>query len=443
MTGPHKFNSQQQSWFEKACANINRERLQGLTRDIVSIPSPTGAERPASEFMVDYMKTMGVQARYQPINDLSGNAIAEIRGDGSGPTLLLYAPIDTHLEGNQSDLPMVGDELRDDMKPEGIVRDNLVIGLGAANPKAMVAALTEAVNAVVEAGFQFKGNLVLAFGGGGMPLYVPERNHFGASSGVMHMLMHGVTADFGIVMKPWYEIYYEHPGMNWFKVSVKGTLGYAGISRSTPGFRSSILPATTVIREIEEWLKEYPERHKSEQVAPEGWISAVRSGWPERPAFPAANTEIFLDVRSTPHQSASSVRHEFDALMREILKKHPEIEADWEMYGSCPGSSTPHDHWIVQSAQTAWELQEGKPYPGAPMLSGQTDATIMNKLGIPIVRVGFPWIGDAVMPEEFSDGLGGMGVCNIDDMLKPVENIIYSIIDCCSRTREEVGVQDQ
>jgi acetylornithine deacetylase/succinyl-diaminopimelate desuccinylase-like protein len=335
---------------------------------------------------------------------------------------------------------MVGDTLRDDMKPESQIRDNLVIGLGASNPKCMVASLTEAVNAVVEAGVPFKGNLTLAFAGGGMPIYVPKRGNFGMSTGVSYMLTHGVTADYGIILKPWYEIYHEHPGMCWFSVQVKGTLGYAGIPRGTPGFRSSILPATTVIQELEEWLKEYPAKHRSEQIAAEGWISALRSGWPERPAFPAATTEIFIDVRTTPDQSMSEIRHEFDQVMKGILARHPDIEADWSMYGSCPGSSTPSSHWIVQSARTAWEEQEGKPYKEAPMLSGQTDAAIINKLGIPLVRVGYPWIGDASVPEEFSEGLGGMGVSNIDDLIKPIENVIYSIIDCCTRTREETGL---
>lgn len=440
MSPSHEFNEQQQKWFKAACSKINKERLRELNRTLVDIHSPTGAEREASEFMVEYMAKAGLHSRYQAVNENSGNAIGEVKGDGSGGTLLLYAPIDTHLEGNEDDLPMVGDKLRDDMKPEGQLRENLVIGLGASNPKSMVTALTEAVNAVVEAGVEFKGNLVLAFAGGGMPLYVPERSNSGLSSGVTYMLTHGITADYGIIMKPWYEIYHEHPGMCWFKINVKGTLGYAGIPRGTPGFRSSIVPAATVIQEVEKWLIKYPEEHRSDQIAAEGWISAVRSGWPERPAFPAATTEIFIDVRTTPDQSMASIRHEFDEMMHDIIKRNPDIEADWEMYGSCPGSSTPSNHWIVQSALSAWEEQEGQTYPGAPMLSGQTDAAMINKLGIPLVRVGYPWIGDASVPDEFSDGLGGMGVSNIDDLIKPVENIIYSIIDSCTRTREETGL---
>lgn len=440
MNPKHQLTPEQQAWYDKACACVDKERLRQLNLDLVNIHSPTGAEKEASEFMSQYMADMGLNAKYQPVNELSGNAVGELNGTGEGATMLLYAPIDTHLEGSEEDLPMVGDELRDDMRPQGYLRDDLVIGLGSSNPKGMVSGLAEAVNAVIDAGVPLKGNIVLAFAGGGMPSMVPERNNYGVSTGVSYMLTHGVTADFGIIFKPWYEVYHEHPGMCWFKVSVKGDMGYSGIPRGTPGFRSSIVPAATVIQELEQWLPEYTKANTSDQIAPEGWIAAVRSGWPHRPAFPAATTELFIDMRCNPHQTTSDVRYQFDQAMKDIVARHPEVEADWEMYASCPGSMTPEDHWIVQSARSAWENQEGKEYPGAPMLSGQTDAAIINKLGVPLVRVGYPWIGDADVPEEFAAGLGGMGVSNIGDMVAPVENIIYSIIDSMTRTRDEVGV---
>lgn len=437
-------SAQQQHWYEQACAKISTARLKQLNLDITSIHSPTGAERQASEFMVDYMKKMGVNAFYQSVNPLSGNAVGRIKGSGEGPALLLYAPIDTHIEADpEKDLPWVGPELRDDMKPNGYARGDTVIGLGASNPKGMVSTLTEAVHCIVQAGVQLKGDLTLAFAGGGMPVVVPERNHFGLSSGVTHMMMNGVTADYGIIMKPWNEVYYEHPGMCWFKVTVKGTMGYSGIPRGTPGFRSSIVPAAKVIMELENWLPEYTKRHTSDQIAPEGWIAAVRSGWPHRPSFPSAATELYIDMRTNPQQSTGGVQAEFDACMRDILARHPDVDAEWEMTAAVPGSRTEPDNWIVQSALRAWqETNGGKPYPGAPMLSGQTDAAAICKLGLPLVRIGYPWIGDKDMPEEFSEGLGGMGVSHIPDLVGTCKALIYSIIDTCTRTRLETGLSE-
>lgn len=435
-------SAQQQHWYDQACAKIDMQRLKQLNIDITSIHSPTGAEKQANEFMVDYMKKMGLNAFYQEVNPLSGNAVGRIKGSGGGPALLLYAPIDTHIENDpEKDLPWVGPELRDDMKPSGYARSDTVIGLGASNPKGMVSTLTEAVNCILQGRVPLKGDLTLAFAGGGMPVMVPERNHYGLSSGVTHLMMNGVTADYGIIMKPWNEVYYEHPGMCWFKVTVKGTMGYSGIPRGTPGFRSSIVPAATVIQELEQWLQEYTHRHTSDQIAPEGWIAAVRSGWPHRPSFPSAATELYLDMRTNPQQSTGEVQAEFDAAMRAILARYPEIDADWEMTAAVPGSRTEPDNWVVQTALRAWqETNGGKPYPGAPMLSGQTDAATICKLGLPLVRIGYPWIGDKNMPEEFSEGLGGMGVSHIPDLIATCKALIYSIIDTCTRTRQETGL---
>ena len=176
----------------------------------------------------------------------------------------------------------------------------MVVGLGAANPKAMVTTLAEAAIVVSEAGVPLKGDLILAYAGGGMPVDLAAHDNRGLSDGVFHLLTRGVYADFALVMKPGNAVYHEEPGLCWFKVSVKGTMSYAGIPRGTPGFQSSILPATRVINELEEWLIAYTERNSSGQVAPQGWVSSVHSGWTDRVSFPAATTEIRLDVRCNP-----------------------------------------------------------------------------------------------------------------------------------------------
>src|SRR5215472_5920294 len=100
----------QERWYSQACARLDAERLKGLLLQLIDIPSPTGGERRASEFIADYLKQqLGGRSYYQPINEDTGNAVAEIRGRGGGATLLLYAPIDTHLKGEpDKDLPWAG-----------------------------------------------------------------------------------------------------------------------------------------------------------------------------------------------------------------------------------------------------------------------------------------------------------------------------------------------
>ena len=88
-----------------------------------------------------------------------------------------------------------------------------------------------------------KGDLFVAYAGGGMPVDLAASGNRGLSDGVSHLLTRGVHTDFALVMKPGNAVYYEEPGLCWFKVSVKGTMGYAGIPHGLPNFRSSITPA--------------------------------------------------------------------------------------------------------------------------------------------------------------------------------------------------------
>lgn len=436
------FNKQQQDWFEQACSKIDAKRLQQLVYDLTDIHSPTGREKAASEFLASYLHRAGFDAQYQPVTANSGNCVGRLRGNGSGPSLLLYAPIDTHLDADESiDIPWVGIRLRDDMLPKAQMRGDSVIGLGASNPKSMIATIVEAAHCVRAAGVPLLGEVIVGSAGGGMPWIATQHNHAGISSGVMHMLSHGVTADFGVIFKPWDEVYYEHPGMCWFKITTHGTMGYSGIPRGTPGFTSSIVPAAKLILELEGWLAAYPERHRTVQITPQGWIAAIRSGWPDKPSFPAAACEIYLDLRTNPDQKMAEVEAEFGQAMRAILKKHKDIQADWQMFVSCQGSRTDPDHWIVKSAVRSWEAIHGRVYEGAATMSGQTDAATICQMGIPLARIGYPYIGEKDMPEEFAEGLGGMGVACIPDLMVPCRELIYMIIDSCTRTRAEVGLK--
>lgn len=437
MAHPH-LTPEQRSWFEAASSLIDIDRLRLLNRDITAIHSPTGRERPASEYMVRYLAAAGLEAWYQPMGEHSGNAVGRIRGSGGGPSLLLYAPIDTHLEGSADDLPWAGPRLRADMIPEVREDGGLVIGLGASNPKAMVATLAEAAHVIRAAKVPIKGDLLVAYAGGGMPVDLSSAGNRGLSDGVSHLLTRGIHTDYALVMKPGNAVYHEEPGLCWFKVSVKGTMGYAGMPRGRPGFRSSIVPAARVILELEEWLPRYTERNSSGQVAPQGWIAAVRAGWPDRVSFPSAATEIFLDIRCNPRTPPAEVKAQFEQAIMEILARHRDIELEWDMIASLPGASSDPQSWIVQSAISAWEQVEGKPHPPPSRTSGQTDISMIRNLGIPTARTG--WMSQPEKtPETFREGLGGMGVAYPPDFVPTCRKLVYSIIDTCTRTREETG----
>jgi acetylornithine deacetylase/succinyl-diaminopimelate desuccinylase-like protein len=248
-----------------------------------------------------------------------------------------------------------------------------------------------------------------------------------------------MAPDFAIIMKPWNWVYHEEPGMGWFRVTIKGTLGYAGVPRGLPEFRSSVVPSATLIPELEQWLIEYAERNTSGVVQPHGWIAGVRSGWPERPAFPSAATEIFLDVRINPRTTPGDVKAQFAEFIAGFRARHPDIDLDWEMYGSAPGGTTDPSNWIIQSARRGWEHIEERAYPKPDMLAGQTDGAALRRLGVPTARMGWPWPAQG-SPEPIAEGLGGMGATFIPDLMPCARKIMYAVIDTLTRSRGEMGL---
>jgi acetylornithine deacetylase/succinyl-diaminopimelate desuccinylase-like protein len=433
------FTPTQQVAYANARAKLSAERVKQLLFEITNIHSPTGATGEVTKFVAGRMTEIGLKPRLDRMSDISSNVLGEKRGSGGGATLLLYAPIDTHLEGDESDFPWAGPKQFADLRPEAKIVGDWVYGLGSSNPKAMVAGLMEVATVLIEADVPLVGDLNVGFADGGMPVTIPTRNNAGMSHGVHHLLNRGMAPDFAIIMKPWNWVYHEEPGMGWFKIQVKGTLGYAGVPRDVPAFRSSIVPAATVILQLEQWLIDYADRNKSGDIYPHGWIAGVRGGWIERPAFPSAVTEIFFDVRISPRTTPAHVKAQFAAFMADLAMRFPDIETDWEMYGSVPGGTTDPGNWIIQSARRGWEHIEGRAYSKPEPLGGQTDGAALRRFGIPTARMGWPWPADG-SPEPIAEGLGGMGATYIPDLMPCLEKILYVTIDTLMQQRGDLGL---
>ena len=58
----------QKGWIDQACSLINEERMRLFNRDLTSIHSPTGNEKNASKFVVDHLRGLGLDAKYQAVD---------------------------------------------------------------------------------------------------------------------------------------------------------------------------------------------------------------------------------------------------------------------------------------------------------------------------------------------------------------------------------------
>jgi acetylornithine deacetylase/succinyl-diaminopimelate desuccinylase-like protein len=171
-------------------------------------------------------------------------------------------------------------------------------------------------------------------------------------------------------------------------------------------------------------------------VAPQGSIGAIQGGWPHKPAFVPAATDLYVDIRVSPRSDPMQVKHELGAALAEIRAAHPGLEVEHEMILSIPGTHTDPRSWIVQSLMRAWERREGRPHEPITGTSGATDAAILRGRGIPTARLGLPRTPPPPNYPGFS-----MGAATPHAMQRLTECLIYSVIDTCTRDRHAVGLE--
>jgi acetylornithine deacetylase/succinyl-diaminopimelate desuccinylase-like protein len=364
---------------------------------------------------------------------------------------MLYAPIDTLTAGTEAeDLPWIGPELRADMRPQAVVDGPYVTGLGASNPKghaACVLAAAEAVARTVAAGgLPLRGDLVAAFGAGGMPTNarpVPGRTRTGTGHGVgaSFLLEQGVWTDAAVIAKPGWAASAAEVGLVWFDVWVSGTHTYVGSRHRLP-YVNAIAQAATVVAELEAWFERYAAAHADARVAPQGVVSSIEGGWPRLAAATPGRVRLRCDVRLAPGRSPASLVREFTAAVAAIIDRHPGLAATVEPVLTIPGSATPEDAWVVRSTVAAWEAAEGRPHQAPAGMSGATDANILRNRGIPTVRIGMPKVGAGEHPAPFEvDFARGMNTVDVRDMERLTRLLVRVAVDTCTRTFEETGDQ--
>ena len=432
-------DAERQGWIEAACARLDRDRLRELVIEMTAIPSPTGEERALAEFLTARLADAGLEASYQAIARDQGNATARHRGDGGGPDLLLYAPIDTHIAGDpDEDLPWAGTELRPDMRLDPYVEGDFVIGLCAENPKGYAAAIVMAAEAVRQANIPLSGDVIVGLGSGGMPTNRRpglDRYNAGQGKGCSFMLEQGFRGDFAVIAKGGWAVAWEEVGLCWFRIRVAGILNYVG-TRNRFDHINPILQAAKLIDGIERWLPDYRARHTSGLVAPEGSIGAIEAGWKHKPSFVPAHCYIYMDLRISPRTDPVVAYRELRAAVRDICDTDLDIDAEVEMILAIPGGTTAPENWIVASEVRAWEHADGHDHVDRTHTSGATDANILRGRGIPTARIGMPL---PTSPLPFGNTFS-MGTVEVEGMMQLARCLVHIAVDTCTRTRDEVGL---
>lgn len=433
-------DAQRAKWIAAATARVDEDRLRDIVRGLVDIPSPTGAEGPLAGHLASTLRAAGVAAEVQAIDADQANAWGRLAGAGTGPSVMLYAPIDTFSTGDPDvDQPGIGERWRQDMKASSTVVDDLVVGLGASNPKGHAACVLAAVEAIAGAGIPLTGDVVAAFGAGGMPTNAPAgsaRRNVGQGVGCSFLLEQGMWTDFAVIAKPGWSVAWEEVGLAWFEVTVHGTHTYVGSRHRLP-YRNAIADAGRVAAELEDWFVEYARRHTDGLVEPQGIVASIDGGWRRMAAAAPASCRFLVDLRLSPRTSPMQARREFGAAVERIAAELPGVRLDWRPVLAIPGATTDPDSWICRSGIAAWEQIAGRRHTPITGTSGATDANILRSRGIPTIRVGMPKVAHAPFDIDFT---AGMNTVDVREMARLTRLLAHVAIDTATRDLAEVGV---
>ncbi|GCD88606.1 M20 family metallopeptidase [Nocardioides sp. LS1] len=391
--------------------HVTRDLLLDAVRGMVDIASPTGGERPLATWIAGTLAANRVDAAVQPVDAHQASAAATVPG-GDGPSLMLYAPIDTFTAGNESlDVPGASATWRDDLRPVAVVDGDVVEGLGAGNPKGHAAVVMAVLQAFRASGVVPPGDVVGGFGAGGMPSFAvpgvgdPERVNTGHGVGAALLLERGFTTDYAVIAKPGWHVLHEEVGLVWLDVLVPGRHTYAGSRHRLP-YSNAVATAGRVAIALEEWLDGYAARHEHATMLPQGIVSSVHGGFDRLAASTPAEVRLRLDLRLTTQQTPPGVVREVrDELRR--LSEQLGVELRVRQVAAIPATHTPTDSPVVRAAVEAFEAVDGRPHQVTTGNSGATDANILRMRGVPTARVGMPKV--AATPDggeiDFSRGM--------------------------------------
>ena len=403
-----------------------REEIIGFLKELVSYPSVTGDEHDIQQFVSATLRGMGLEVRewepdhealkkhpaYIPVErgyEDRPNVVGVRRGTGGGRSLLFNGHVDVIPPGPMdkwSCSPWSGE-----------IRDNRLYGRGASDMKSGLAAMTMAMDALIRAGVDLKGDVLLE--------YTVDEELSG--NGTLACVMEGYKADAGICCET--SSLHVQPaciGRIWFEIGITGKP--AGIQRRFEGV-SAIEKGYAVARAVSnlEAIRIHDVRHP---LYPDNlsslpcMVTVFESG-----SFPSAFPDSCLlkgSIASLPGERTEAVKQqlldhlELFARTDPWLRDHP---PEVTFKGYCGDSAEiPADHPIVTTLTQHMQSVTGK-RPPVTGRQGAADTRYLIQYGeTPTVIFGPGPTGQMHATDEWVD---------LDDLIVGTKALALTIMDWC------------
>lgn len=413
-------------------AAIDREELISLALDLANIDSPSGQEKPVSDFALQWLSDNGIRAFQLGLVPDRPNVVGRVPGSGGGLDLIFNAHMDVAWGPQERrwmhdpDNPFYTSAWRD---------GDTLTGNGLVNDKGPLACTLIAAKAIKKAGAPLLGDLIVTGVCGEIgqepvdeftaPAYLSKE------VGTRYLITHGTVGDFALVAEATdFGVTSVEAGKAFFKITVLG-----GNSRYTPYIDhpddlaangNAVVRAAPVVAHLENWARRYEKEHvyafDGGVCVPKVNIGAIRGGQPFIPIVTAEKCFLYLDVRLTPAQSAMEVMAELRGELAKI-DVPTEIECTlfrrgYEAIGAEP---------LLDALRQAHEAEFSNPMPrlAPPLSSMWRDTNPFNEMGIPAITYG-PAAGVG----------GGLFWAEADDFVHAARVYARLALDICNRDRQ-------
>jgi acetylornithine deacetylase len=364
---------------------ITPEAVSKALLDMVDIRSPTGSEAGMAEYIVNRMRSGGFDAELQLVEAGRPNAVAHLRGKGTGLNLLFTGHMDTSYSGDEEHL--VGEGFR----PKGVLRDGWVWGLGANNMKSGLAGLVVAMEAIAKAGAKLNGDLSLGAVVGEIEKAPAEEfqgsDYAGYGVGTKHLVSHGVTADFALLAEPTaLRICTANMGCLWARIVVSGSVAHSALTNK-PGTVNAIDVARKLCNDLDSWAQEFKHANVHLDEHANVTLACIRAGAPWRLSRNPHECSVYLDIRTVPGQPVEAIKRSLRGVLCAFSEREAVREPVLSFSVSDPALEIDENLAVVSSLKTAQRDVMGdvpRPFLRRP----GSDAVHLTAYGVPCVQFG-------------------------------------------------------
>jgi acetylornithine deacetylase/succinyl-diaminopimelate desuccinylase-like protein len=371
---------------DRILSNISEQEIVALARDVINIASPTGEELEMSRYMRSTFEQMGLEVAWQEVEEGRANVIGRLEGSGDGKNLMFNGHMDTSNSGREPFLSGIG------YKPNAVVKNGMIYGLGIYNMKGALVCYTHAVKAIQRAGVRLGGDVIIAAVVGEIEKTqwgeeFTGKQYRGYGYGTHYLVNHGTVPDMCILGEPTdMQLVLAHYGSLWVRISTKGLYVHTAFGQGREK-ENSIRRMNDVLNQIQRWIPDWEE--KAAYGNKKGFVNigAMRGGHPWRASRTPDRTDLFLDVRVPPNITMSEARRELKMMFENLRAQYPDYGLEFETYVSVPGAEISPEHEMVRAIESSHRAVIGE-LPQRDTVLWSSDASVLTRYGIPTVNYG-------------------------------------------------------